>query len=611
MDNAIVRFAGDSGDGIQVTGAIFSHDSAVIGHDISTLADFPAEIRAPVGTPAGVSSFQLNFSSFDVHTPGDRPDLLVALNPAALKAHLPDLRPGGTLIINHDSFDAQGLKKAGYAADPRAGDGLSGYQVFELPITSLTVAAVASTGLGRKQAELCKNMFTLGIICWLYDRGTEGIVARIDDLFAKKRPQLAEANKLALQAGYNYADTVEVFTGRYRVNRATLRPGRYRRITGNEATALGFVAASELSGRPLVYASYPITPASDILHEVSRLRHFGIKTVQAEDEIAAIGIAIGAAWGGALGLTGTSGPGVALKSEFIGLAVMAELPVVIANIQRAGPSTGMPTKTEQADLLQAMFGRNGECPVPIVAPGSPGECFDYAIEAFRLAVKYMTPVFLLSDGYLANGSEPWRIPEPGTLPEFELNFCSVPESFAPYARDPATLARPWVVPGTPGLEHRIGGLEKQDVTGAVSYDSANHERMVGLRAQKIAGIAADIPPLAVHGDGTDLLVLGWGSTFGAIRQAVDNARKQGYAVASAHLRHINPLPGNTGEVLRRFRHVLVPELNLGQLRLLLRAQFLVDVIGLNKVRGQPFLTSEIERKIHEILGPDLKRSLSA
>ena len=611
VDNAVVRFAGDSGDGIQVTGAIFSHDSAIAGHDISTLSDFPAEIRAPVGTPAGVSSFQINFSSFDVHTPGDRPDLLVALNPAALKTHLPDLRPGGTLLLNHDSFDAQGLKKAGYAEDPRHGETLSGYPVFELPITTLTAAAVESSFLARKQAELCKNMFTLGIICWLYDRSPDAISTRIDQLFAKKRPQLAEANRLALQAGYNYADTVEVFTGRYRISRATLPPGKYRRITGNEATALGFVAAAELSGRPLVYASYPITPASDILHELSRLRHFGIKTVQAEDEIAAIGMAIGAAYGGALGLTGTSGPGVALKSEFIGLAVMAELPIVIANIQRAGPSTGMPTKTEQADLLQAMFGRNGECRVPIVAPGSPGECFEYAIEAFRLAVKYMTPVFFLSDGYLANGSEPWRIPEPGTLPEFEMNFCSVPEFFAPYARDPKTLARTWVVPGTPGLEYRIGGLEKQDVTGEVSYDSANHERMVGLRAQKIAGIAADIPDLEVHGKSGELLVLGWGGTFGAIRQAVDNARSRGYSVASAHLRHIHPLPANTGNVLRRFRHVLVPELYLGQLRMLLRAQFLVDVIGLNKVRGQPFLTSEIEQKIHEILGPNLPQAVSA
>jgi 2-oxoglutarate ferredoxin oxidoreductase subunit alpha len=611
VDNAIVRFAGDSGDGIQVLGALFSHNSAVLGHDICTLPDFPAEIRAPEGTPAGVSSFQINFSSFDVHTPGDRPDLLVALNPAALKAHLSDLRPGGTLLLNHDSFNAQGLRKAGYSFDPREGEALSGYQVFELPITALTVAAVESASLGRKQSELCKNMFTLGIICWLYDRSPDAIVARIDELFAKKRPQLAAANKLALRAGYHYADTVEVFTGRYRVNRATLRPGRYRRITGNEATALGFVAASELSGRPLIYASYPITPASDILHELSRLWHFGVKTVQAEDEIAAIGIAIGAAWGGALGLTGTSGPGVALKSEFIGLAVMAELPVVIANIQRAGPSTGMPTKTEQADLLQAMFGRNGECPVPIVAPGTPGECFEYAIEAFRIAVKYMTPVFFLSDGYLANGSEPWRIPEPGELPAFELNYCSVPDRFAPYRRDPRTLARAWVAPGTPGHEHRIGGLEKQDVSGEVSYDSANHERMVALRAHKIAGIAADIPDLEVHGDGRELLVLGWGSTCGAIRQAVNNARMQGYPVASAHLRHIHPLPANTGNVLRRFRHVLVPELNLGQLRMLLRAQFLVDVIGLNKVRGQPFLTGEIEQKIREILDFGTRRSLTA
>lgn len=611
VENAVVRFAGDSGDGIQVTGAIFTHDSAIAGHDISTLPDFPAEIRAPAGTPAGVSSFQLNFSSFDVYTPGDRPDVLVALNPAALKAHLPDLRPGGTLILNRDAFDAQGLKKAGYANDPREDGSLSGYAVHDLPITTLTVAAVEPAVSGRRQAELCKNMFTLGVVCWLYDRQPDDVARRIDRIFAKKQREIAEANRLALLAGYHYADTAEVFSGRYRVSRARLPAGKYRRITGNEATALGFLAASELSGRPLVYASYPITPASDILHELSRLRHFGVRTVQAEDEIAAIGMAIGAAWGGALGLTGTSGPGVALKSEFIGLAVMAELPVVIANIQRAGPSTGMPTKTEQADLLQAMFGRNGECPVAIVAPASPAECFDMAIEAFRIAVKYMTPVFFLSDGYLANGSEPWRIPAPDDLPRFDAEPRVVPADFQPYARDPATLARAWVVPGTPGLEHRIGGLEKRDVTGEVSYDSANHERMVHLRAQKVAGIARDIPDLEVHGEGRDLLVLGWGSTLGAIRHAVENAQKEGYAVASAHLRHLNPLPANTGNVLRRFRHVLVPEINMGQLRMLLRANFLVDVIGFNKVQGQPFRTSEIEEKIREILSPDLRREATA
>ncbi len=605
IENVIIRFAGDSGDGIQITGSLFSHDSAVVGHDISTLPDYPAEIRAPAGTLAGVSSFQLNFSSYDVHTPGDRPDVLVALNPAALKVHLKDLKHTGTLIINHDAFDPGGLKKAGYQDDPREDGSLTGYQVYDFPITSMTVAAVESSWLSKKQAELSKNMFTLGIISWLYDRSLDALVERIDTLFAKKKPELAEANKLALQAGYNFADTVEVFTGRYRISKAEMPPGEYKRITGNEATALGFLAASELSGRPLFYASYPITPASDILHELSKLRHFGVKTFQAEDEIAAIGIAIGAAWGGSLGLTGTSGPGVALKAEAIGLAVMTELPVVIANVQRGGPSTGLPTKTEQADLLQAMFGRNGECPVPIVAPSTPSECFDMAIEAFRIAIKYMTPVFFLSDGYLANGSEPWRIPGSDEFPEFEHNFCSIPENYQPYARDPETLARQWVVPGMPGLEHRIGGLEKEDVTGNVSYDSENHERMVHLRQEKVDGIAKDIPDLVVHGPQQgDLLVLGWGSTRGACRHAIEAAQSKGLSVAGAQLRYLNPFPGNLEHVLNSFKHVLVPELNLGQLRMLLRARFLVDVIGLNKVQGQPMLTSEVEQKIYEILDYD-------
>lgn len=609
IENVIIRFAGDSGDGIQITGSLFSHDSAVVGHDISTLPDFPAEIRAPAGTLAGVSSFQLNFSSYDVHTPGDRPDVLVALNPAALKVHLKELKATGTIILNHDAFDSNGLKKAGFTEDPRTDGSLAGYQVYDFPITSMTVAAVESSWLSRKQAELSKNMFTLGIISWLYDRSIDALLERIDNLFAKKKPELAEANKLALQAGYNFADTVEVFTGRYKISKADLPPGDYKRITGNEATALGFLAASELSGRPLFYASYPITPASDILHELSRLRHFGVRTFQAEDEIAAIGIAIGAAWGGSLGLTGTSGPGVALKSEAIGLAVMTELPVVIANIQRGGPSTGLPTKTEQADLLQAMFGRNGECPVPIVAPSTPGECFDMAIEAFRIAIKYMTPVFFLSDGYLANGSEPWRIPQSGDFPEFEQNFCSVPENYQPYARDPETLARQWVVPGTPRLEHRIGGLEKEDVTGNVSYDSDNHEHMVLTRQAKIDGIARDIPDLVVHGPQSgDLLVLGWGSTRGACRHAIESAQAKGLSVAGAQLRYLNPFPQNLEKVLRSFRYVLVPELNLGQLRMLLRAKYLVDVIGLNKVKGQPLLTSEVEEKIYEILEYEYPRA---
>jgi len=610
VENVIIRFAGDSGDGIQLTGAIFSHDSAKLGHDISTLPDFPAEIRAPAGTLAGVSSFQLNFSSYDIHTPGDQPDVLVALNPAALKVHLRDLKGGGVLILNEDSFEDQDLKKAGYPDDPREDGTLAGYQVHSLPITSLTLGAVkAAEWLARKQAERCKNMFTLGIVSWMYDRSIEEIEERIDALFAGKRRELAEANKLALKAGYHYADTVEVFTGQYNVRKAELPPGQYRRITGNEATALGFLAAAEQSGIPLFYASYPITPASDILHELSKLRHFGVRTFQAEDEIAAIGMAIGAAYGGSLGLTGTSGPGVCLKSEAIGLAVTAELPVVIANIQRAGPSTGMPTKTEQADLLQAMFGRNGECPVAVVAPATPADCFNMAIEAFRIATKFMTPVFFLSDGYLANGSEPWRLPEPGDLPDFEIQFRTEPEGFEPYGRDGRTLARPWVIPGTPGLEHRIGGLEKQDGSGEVSYDSENHERMVHLRAEKIARIAEDAPGVELFGpESGDLLVLGWGSTYGAIRHAVEHAQAQGLSVAHAQLRYLNPFHANIGAVLASFDKVLLPEMNLGQLRMLLRAEFLVDIIGLNKVQGQPFLTVEIEQKIYSMLGAPLPKA---
>lgn len=604
IDNVIIRFAGDSGDGIQVTGAMFSDNSAIVGHDISTLPDFPAEIRAPAGTLAGVSSFQLNFSSFDIHTPGDQPDVLVAMNPAALKVHLKELKPGGTVILNHDSFGKGDLKKAGYVNDPREDGSMSGYQVFDLPITSVSVAAVESVGLSKRQAELTKNMFTLGLVCWMYDRPLDIVSRRIEKIFTGKKALLADANKLALQAGFNFADTLEVFTARYSVSKVKLPPGEYRRITGNEATALGFLAAAELSGRPLLYASYPITPASDILHELSKLRHFGVRTVQAEDEISAIGMAIGAAYGGSLGLTGTSGPGVALKAEAIGLAVMAELPVVIVDVQRGGPSTGLPTKTEQSDLLQVIYGRNGECPVIVVAPATPGECFDMAVEAFRLAIKYMTPVFYLSDGYLANGSEPWRIPDIDKLPRFDVSFPTGANGFIPpYSRDTQTGARPWIIPGTAGLEHQIGGLEKENITGKVSYDAANHDLMTRLRVNKVAGAARSVPDLHVHGDEKgDMLVVGWGGTLGAIRHAVDNARSQGYSVSCAHIRYLNPLPGNTGEVLNNFKHVLVPELNLGQLSMILRAKYLVDVIGLNKVEGQPFKTSEIENRIYEVLG---------
>ena len=600
--NAVIRFAGDSGDGIQVTGSMFTQESAILGHDVSTLPDYPAEIRAPVGTLAGVSSFQLNFSSYDIHTPGDQPEVLVALNPAALKVNLVDLRPGGTIILNSDALGTQDLNKAGYQSDPTEDGSLSGFQIYPIPITSLTIAAVEPTGLGKKQAELCKNMFTLGIVSWLYDRSIDPVKNYIDKRYSKRRPEMAEANKLALQAGYNYADTIEMFTGKYQISSAKLPRGTYRRITGNEATALGVLTASEISGRPLFYASYPITPASDILHELSRLRHFGVQTVQAEDEIAAMGIAIGASYGGALGLTGTSGPGMALKSEMIGLAVMAELPVVIINVQRGGPSTGLPTKTEQADLLQAMFGRNGECPLAVVAPSSPADCYMMAVEAFRIAVKYMTPVVFLSDGYLANGSEPWRLPEAGEIPRIDIRFHTDVSRPMPYERDPVSLSRPWIIPGTPGLEHRIGGLEKEDVTGDVSYDSENHQKMVNLRAEKIKRIANDLPALEVNGpEQGDLLVLGWGSTSGAIRHAVENSRKKGKAVACAHLRYLNPWPKNLGRILANYERVLIPEMNSGHLRMLIRAEFLVDAKGYNKITGKPFLTYEIEQKIKEVL----------
>ncbi|MDH3915156.1 MAG: 2-oxoacid:acceptor oxidoreductase subunit alpha [Chromatiales bacterium] len=608
VESVIIRFAGDSGDGIQTTGALFTQDAAVSGHDISTLPDFPAEIRAPAGTVAGVSSFQLNFSSRDIHTPGDRPDVLVAMNPAALKTHLADLIPGGMVIVNEDSFTPQSFKKAGIKSDPREDGTLDGYAVHSLPVTSVTMRAVEPVGLGKKNSERCKNMFMLGVVCWLYDRNTDVIERLIDAKFAASDPKTAQANRLALQAGHSYADTARLVPHRYHVDQAQLPPGKYRRITGNSAAALGFVAASKLAGRTLVFASYPITPASDILHELARLRNFGIKAGQCEDEIAAMGAAIGAAYAGALGLTATSGPGLCLKSEAIGLAVMTELPVVIVNVQRGGPSTGLPTKTEQADLLQAMFGRNGESPVAIVAPQSPSDCFDMAIEAFRIATRHMCPVFFLSDGYLANGSEPWRVPSPEELPAFGATGSLDADNFQPYARDPDTLARPWVTPGMPGLEHRIGGLEKQDGSGEVCYEPENHERMVQLRAKKIERIADDIPLLEVFGpEKGELLVLGWGSTYGAIRTAVERSKSGGASVACAQLRYLNPFPSNLGEILDRFDQVLVPELNAGQLRLLLRARFLKDVQGLNKVQGQPFRTWEVQEKIDSMLGLNLRK----
>lgn len=602
LEQVTIRFAGDSGDGMQLAGSQFTNTSAIIGNDVATLPDFPAEIRAPAGSLPGVSGFQIHFAGHDIYTPGDQPDVLVAMNPAALKTNLRDLAPGGLLIVNTDEFNETNLKKAGYAADPLEDRSLAGYQVVQVPITRLNAEALKDSGLSAQQIDRSKNFFALGLMYWLYDRPLEPTMRWIDDKFSKN-PQVAAANKTTLKAGYHFGETAELFTVHYRVPPAHLPPGRYRNITGNEATALGFLTASKLAGRPLFYGSYPITPASDILHELARFKNFGVRTFQAEDEIAAIGAAIGAAYGGAIALTGTSGPGFALKSEALNLAVMTELPLVVIDVQRAGPSTGMPTKTEQADLLQALFGRNGESPVPIVAPATPGECFTTAIEAVRLAIKYMTPVVFLSDGYLGNSSEPWRIPALADLPRIDVRFATDPETFRPYARDPETLARPWAVPGTPGLEHRIGGLEKSDITGNVSYDPENHHRMVTLRAERIARIAHDIPGVEVFGEPEgDLLVLGWGSTYGFIRSAVQRVRTHdGLAVSHAHLRHLNPLPSNLGDVLAGFRRVLIPELNLGQLLLLVRGRYLVDAVGLNKVAGRPFRVSEIQDKIYELV----------
>jgi 2-oxoglutarate ferredoxin oxidoreductase subunit alpha len=601
LDRVTIRFAGDSGDGMQLAGLQFTNTSAFYGNDVSTLPDYPAEIRAPAGSLPGVSSFQVSFSSYDIYTPGDAPDVLVAMNPAALKTNLPDLPKGGTIVVNVDEFTEANLKKAAYEANPLEDGSLSGYRVIKVPISTLNSRALKDSGLTQQQIDRMRNSFALGLMFWLYERPLEPTLRWFEQKFAKN-PAVAKANEATLKAGYHFGETAELFPVHYRVPRAHLAPGRYRNITGNEATALGFLAASRLSGRPLVYASYPITPASDILEELARLRHFGIKTVQAEDEIAAIGAAIGAAFGGAIGVCASSGPGIALKAEGVNLAVMAELPIVIFDIQRAGPSTGMPTKTEQADLLQAMFGRNGESPVAIVAPATPTECFSMAIEAFRLAIKYMTPVIYLSDGYLGSGSEPWRIPALDDMAKIDVRFASDPATFKPYARDPETLARPWAIPGTPGLEHRIGGLEKSDVSGNVSYDAENHMRMVTYRAEKIAGIARELPDVEVIGDREgDLLVLGWGSTYGAILSAVQRARADGLSVSHAHLRYLNPFPENIGDVLSRFRKVLVPELNLGQLRMLVRARYLVDAEGINRVTGRPFKIAEIEERIRELV----------
>jgi 2-oxoglutarate/2-oxoacid ferredoxin oxidoreductase subunit alpha len=601
LDRVTIRFAGDSGDGMQLTGTQFTRTAAAFGNDISTFPDYPAEIRAPAGSLPGVSGFQLSFSSTEIHTPGDAPDVLVAMNPAALKANLGELPAGGALIVNEDAFTNQNLAKVGYAANPLTDGSLKQWNVFAVPISTLNTRALEGLGLTNKQVDLTKNFFALGLMFWLYERDMAATTAWIDDKFAK-RPEIAEGNKRALKAGYNFGETTEIFHERYVVPPAKLAPGHYRNITGNEATALGLVAASRLAGRDLFYGSYPITPASDILHQLAGYKNFGVKTFQAEDEIAAIGAAIGASYGGAMGLTASSGPGIALKSEALGLAVMVELPLVVIDVQRAGPSTGMPTKNEQADLLQVMFGRNSDSPVPVLAPATPGECFQYAIEAWRLALKYMTPVIYLSDAFLATGAEPWHIPSVDDLPSIAVPNRTEREQFFPYLRDETTLARPWAVPGTPGLEHRIGGLEKADILGNVSYDPDNHHRMQLLRQAKVAGIANDIPPLEVFGPTQgDLLVLGWGSTYGAIRSAVERLQGKGHSVAHAHIRYLNPFPANTGEVLRAYNRVLIPEVNLGQLSMLIRARYLVDALGYNRVRGKPFRIAELEAEAERIL----------
>ncbi|MFI6604436.1 2-oxoacid:acceptor oxidoreductase subunit alpha [Nonomuraea sp. NPDC050536] len=613
LDRVIIRFAGDSGDGMQLTGDRFTAGTAEFGNDLSTLPNFPAEIRAPAGTLPGVSSFQLHFADHDILTPGDAPNVLVAMNPAALKANLGDLPRGADIIVNTDEFTKRNLQKVGYDTNPVEDDALAEWRVHAVPLTSLTVRALEGFDLSKKDAERSKNMFALGLLSWLYHRPTEHTIKFLEAKFAKK-PEIAKANIAAFQAGWNYGETTESFSVSYEVKPAKLAPGLYRNISGNQALAYGLIAASVQSELPLFLGSYPITPASDILHELSKHKRFGIRTFQAEDEIAGVGAALGAAFGGALGVTTTSGPGVVLKGETIGLAVMTELPLILVDVQRAGPSTGMPTKTEQTDLLMAMFGRNGESPVPIIAPSTPSDCFDAAIEAARIAVKYRTPVYLLSDGYLANGSEPWRLPEIADLPDISTEFAqpgegeSEGEEFLPYKRDPETLARPWAIPGTAGLEHRIGGIEKADGSGNISYDPNNHDLMVRLRAAKIAGI--DVPDLEVDdpegpdGDRAKVLVVGWGSTYGPIAAAVRRIRKSGGKVAQVHLRHLNPLPANTGEILKKYDKVLLPEINLGQLALLLRAKFLVDIISYNRVRGLPFKAEELAGVIQDVIDSD-------
>ena len=596
-----IRFAGDSGDGMQLTGNQFTNTSAIIGNDVATFPDFPAEIRAPAGSLPGVSGFQINFSSQDIRTPGDVPNVLVAMNPAALKVHVGDLEKGGIIIANQDAFSESNLKKAGYEKNPLEDGSLDDYRLHSIPISKLNTEALKDLPITAKEVNRSKNFFALGVMYWLYNRTMDPTLEWIEQKFSKV-PNIAEANRKALKAGYYFGETAEVFQTTYEVPQAQLPVGVYRQLTGNQALAMGLVAASQLAGKKAFYASYPITPASDVLHELSKHKNFGVMTFQAEDEIAAIGAAIGASFGGHLGITGTSGPGLALKGEALGLAVMTELPLVVVNVQRAGPSTGMPTKTEQADLLQAMFGRNGESPCAILAPGTPGECFDYSVEAVRLATKYMCPVIILSDGYLANGAEPWAIPSAKSLKKFSISHMVDTKNFQPYQRDEKTLARPWVMPGTKGLEHRIGGLEKQDLTGNVSYNPENHEKMTKIRADKIERITQEIAPIKVFGpESGDVLVLGWGSTMGAITSAVEQLQKEGKKVASYHVRYLNPLPKDLGKVMSKYKHVLIPELNCGQLSFLIRAKYLVDTKGLNKVQGQPLKIKEVKVAVEKLL----------
>lgn len=608
LDEATVRFCGDSGDGMQLAGSQFTNTSALVGNDIATFPDFPAEIRAPRGTLAGVSGFQIHFSSKDIFTPGDSVDALVAMNPAALATNIGDLRAGGILIANSDAFDAKGLEQAGYKSNPLEDGTLKSYRVHSVDMTKLTRGAVEGLGLSVKESDKCRNFFAMGLVFWLYDRPLEPTLRFIDEKFGRKA-EVAQANTAALKAGYHYGETVEAISTQFHVPKARLAPGKYTSIVGNTAIAWGMITAARLSGKRLFLGAYPITPASDILHELAKHKNFDVLTFQAEDEIAAMTATIGAAFAGAMAITASSGPGIALKGEGLGLAVMTELPMVIINVQRGGPSTGLPTKTEQADLFQAIFGRNGECPIPVLAASSPADCFDIAQEAWRLAVRYMTPVLLLTDGYIANGSEPWRIPNSADLKKIEIAHpgpAENGEAFLPYQRD-ERLARPWAIPGTPGLEHRIGGLEKQDITGNVSYDPANHQHMVNTRAKKVDNIANDIPPQKLDGPATgDLLVLSWGGTFGACATAVHNVQAKGRSVTHCHLRYLHPLPKELGNILSRFKKVLIPELNMGQLKTVIRAKYLVDAIGLNKVQGKPFSVGEVVEKIEALLHGDTK-----